>query len=188
MTQYELHATFATPGNVQDLINWVERDYGYKLHRIENFCRDGTSIPELIGSYEDKWDTYDDATASLDGFVRSATETGWTFTRKKIETVPWHANIIQDQPPELYWESHTKAKVADLDEAWRLGFHVSKVGDGPWHHLTRRSNSMTRADFELDLQLQLHYLMNSGVLIGSTHVEYCLLDTNPNADDKWLTA
>lgn len=190
MDRYELHATLAAPIDVEDLCHWVERerDYGYeyRLLRIENFCRDGTSRHELIATYTDKWERFVDAQEQLDCFGRGAKETGFSILRNKIECEPYHSGAIQSGPPVLYWESHTKASISMPEEAWRLGFHVSRVGDKPQLTLTLRSNTLTRADFELDLALRLHYLMNSGVLIGKTHVEYCLVDTNPTLDDQWL--
>ena len=183
--QYELHVTIQKPGNVEDLRRWVN-DYEYTFHQIENFCRDGTSYHEYIATYTDGWERLEDAQASIESFARAVDHNGYIPLRKKIECEPYHPKVVQDDKPTIYWESHTKVSGLTLDEAWKCGFHVSRVNDNPQLTITTRSNTLTRADFELDLALKLHYLMNSGVLVGSSQVEYCMIDTNPALDDRWL--
>lgn len=153
-----------------------------------NYTRDGRELREVVASLTLPVEYYKDISSILSEYRAHFDRRRLIITRIKTEVAPWHECVPQDAPPEAghYFEGHVKAWNCPHHLAWEEGFHVSKRFDRDNFILTMRTDKESRADFELGLQVACSRLMNAGVIIGSTGIEYCTSDDNVALDDEWM--
>lgn len=129
---------------------------------------------------------------------------GYTVSRVKIETVPWHPGAPSDKdeifimPYDSYFESHirivtTEERKSELEEISKLyDAHLSrnffkKLNENEYIiMMTIRSTSSTRESFQKLVEEVKHFLRAKGFMVDKTEIEFAVYDTKINHDEVWI--
>lgn len=180
--RHEMRLWFNAGQGFEDARHKIQQGYFNGLS-FEDTCfhRDNTESKAFIHSYVMYEMPTKDVEAVLKEYVRLWSKSKITAPiRQRLMADAWH--------PDSKGYLEARAQVwgqGDMKEAWELGFHISKRTEEDYHILMMRGTT-PRPTFELNFQMGLSYLMNSGAVVGETSVERCLSDNHGEMDDKWI--
>lgn len=165
-----------------------------KAINVYSISHGGAVIREPMTSQRFKGTT----TEALEESSRISTmlvQAGFELLRAKIETTPtnpiWEQQLGQS---EGYWESHISVSVpmerhaAFLDQMRvQPNLYVSKNVKKPntWM-VTVRGYGCTASEFQDQTEQHKQQLLQQGLDIDRTFVEYCWFDTNSELDAAWM--
>ena len=115
---------------------------------------------------------------------------GYTVTRVKIETVPWHKDA-SDPYLNQYFESHLaiSGDISDSDLK-RLSLHKSrnllKKESGTVQMLTYRRRDINNVTFNSLVNQLVETLESLNVTVIKVIREFAIYDSNESLDSKWL--
>lgn len=197
LANYESHISIDYPKggrSFTDLSYWCSGNIAGHVKWFKNLTRTMEEIDDFVVCCEWGDVKLDAVRGYVSNDVALIARKKWLVTRTKIECEPW-APIV-NSPPEHYWEGHVQVigELPVVEWAWQNGLHVSRdVTESsvnseiqPTTILTMRSSEFDRPEFELNLQVACSRLMNMGVKLGKTQIEYCVEDSNPQVDDRWF--
>jgi hypothetical protein len=199
---YEIHITVSL------------KDSTYDLKKFKEICSEINVKPIVIELEKDGEKIMDDVMTSSVWFGDNNTalwhseflanqlkSLGFSVSRVKIETVPWHPAAptgSDDMPDNSYFESHlrivtTKKRKNDLEDiANEYDAHLSrnffkKINDDEYIiMMTLRDDDTNYESFKEDVDYLKKTLVDDGFIVDKTEIEFAVFDSNVNHDIKWI--
>lgn len=175
---------------------------------LDLHTRMNTIIPDAMTSQRVKGQFFDALRAACATAHVLRVQYGMPVVRYKIETAPFHpAAVAEHRGADQYFECHIPIEVpTDMVNVmwWRevcnlcasLNLHLSrnvfKVSEETGtsiHMATLRDYRATSVDFQRMVEDAVRVIRQSGLglTIGSTEIEFAIMDTHPAHDSQWIS-
>lgn len=201
---FEYHCTFAESNFSYDDLKIICAKYGAKFIELELELQDKSIVYEYMTSsiYYGK---NSDAIQMCEDLATNLEKEGLIVIRKKVETVAWHPQAPQAYPTELkagYFEAHIEIPIIkDNMPFYYVGLkrcsqefnavfsrNVAKQSDEHYIQMaTIREYRTNRTAFEKKVNEYIDELNKMKLNVSVPLLEYCLYDTNPELDNKWIS-
>lgn len=204
-TPFEIHITVSCNGpltlDFSTAFNASCERIGVKPIVLDLTLSNGNSIVDVMTSSKHVGNNMT-VYREVERIVTLLTNDGFTVTRKKIETVPWHPAAPQQHgepmPNNCYFEAHLPIMINNKSSADIIAQHCKDLGahmsrnafktypDGSYVQMvTMRKYDGTYESFKREVDLAVTMFEANG-LINKPIIEFSIYDTKLSNDFPWI--